>query len=974
MIKRFGIGLVVSLLFVMIGLVVLGVVFMHRSVPNLSGSAQVKGISDAVQIERDPFGVPHIFARTDADAYFGLGYAEAQDRLFQMEMERRIGEGRLCELVGKKALVLDVFSHTIGFRRLGHQLWLKASPETQRNVTAYVHGINAYIVEHHTQPGFEFDALQFTPEPWDPEESLMIGRLMSWELNFAYWTDAAFSDIALGLDSAHLSSLYPHYPEYGSTALEGATPQVIAARWTGAEPVVIHAVPSASPKKDTTKSLPKKTTSHPATLTPHAAPKPAQNGQPSLQPAPKKKKIVRPPPPPHILIPPVPSGELQSGDLHDFYANLRQVNALLREYLGPLTASGGSNSFALGPSRTKTGGAILENDTHLRLGTPARWYLAHIQSSEGLNVAGFGIPGLPLFIAGRNEKMSWGITSGMADESDFFIETPDSTGKYYQSPTGMRPFVEIVDSVRIRDSIHSNPSLVIGVYIRQTIHGPVISDHPFLITQAYVGNPHAVTVPRDTTLFKQKKLVAMMWNGEYVEGDEVGSFFALHRSNNVAEARGFLRSFATPILNICLADNSGAIVYEFIGRVPRRSGSEDRLMLARDGADPAQAWQGFVNAADIAAITNPPRGYVVSANDPPTRNRPIPISDDWETSSRADRIAQLIEQTGRIDGTTATQISMDVTSPFDRDIILPLILSLYPDPDPVSFKADSTWQFKFDSLRHLWRWDSLKYHTSLPDSAVKSFIRLDSASIRHASHQGLTPHYSDPTLARALDYLRNWDGAMRADETAPTIYAVFLQTLLKNTFRDELGQDRFSELSYLSNIVLNSLERLLNDPQNIWWDDVNTPNVHEDRDSIFKITFNETLHILKTTFGSDLKLWQWGRLHTLTYHHQFESAGKSMAKIVNIEVGAVPGDLTTVSQASYDMWNPYEMRVGPSMRFLADMKTQTLMAVLPTGNSEVIFGPHYRDMVDLFKSGGYDSIPLDRHDPNWTRFELLPEH
>ncbi len=987
MLKRFGVGFFVSLLFVVIGLVVLGVIFKSRTVPVLSGSAEVRGISDAVQIERDTYGVPNIYAKTDADAYYGLGYAEAQDRLFQMEMERRVGEGRLCELVGKKALVLDIWAHTIGFRRIAHQLWLRASPQTQRFVTSYVHGINAYIAEHKARLGFEFDALQFTPEPWDPEESMMIGRLMSWELNFAYWTDAAFSDIALSLDSAHLLALYPHYPETGSTALEGASPQVIAARWTGAEPVIVR----NTTKKDTAKTQIKTkqnavpTAHNNFAAAPHITPKPkpkvkpkpkakpGQTSSPAQSTTPKPKpKPAKPLPARHVPVPGVPSGALEKSGLGDFYADLRQVNSLLREYLGPLTAGGGSNSFVLGPSRTTTGGAILENDTHLRLGSPARWYLAHLQSAEGLNVAGFGIPGLPIIIAGRNEKVSWGITSGMADEADFFTETTDSTGKYYQSPSGMQPFVEITDSVRIRDSIKTNPSLTLGVYIRQTVHGPVISDHPFLMTQAYVGNPRSVTIPKDTSLFNPKRIISMTWNGEFVDGDEVGAFFALHRSQNVTEAKSVLRTFATPILNMCLADNTGAIAYEYIGRIPKRSGSEDRLMLPRDGADPAQQWQGFMNAADIAAVTNPPRGYVVSANDPPTRNRQLPISDVWETSARADRIAQLIEQTGRIDTGRATKILTDVTSPFDRDILLPLLLAQYPDPDPVSFQADSTWQYRFDSIKHLWKWDSLEHHTSLNDSVVRSMVIADSLSMHRTAHDSTAPHYSDPILAHALNYLRNWDGAMRASETAPTIYAVFLQTLMKNTFRDELGPDRYSEFSYLSSIILNSLERLLSDPQNIWWDDVNTPNIVEDRDSIIKLSFSETLHILKMTFGNDMKLWQWGRLHTLTYHHQFEAAGSAMAKLVNIETGPASGGLTTVSQAAYNMWNPYEMRVGPSMRMLADMKTETLLASLPTGNSEAVFGTHYRDMVQLFKAGGFDPVSLDKRDPNWIRFELLP--
>ena len=982
MFKRFGVGFFIVILLIGVGLLILGDMFLRRSVPALTGSATVFGIHNAVHIDRDSFGVPSIYARTDEEAYFGLGYAEAQDRLFQMEMERRIGEGRLSEIIGKPGLTLDKWAHTIGFTRIAHLLWQKSSPQTKAFLTSYIGGINAYIADHHSRPGYEFDALHFTPEKWKPEECLTIGRLMSWEMNFGYWTDAAYGDIALAVDSSHLRALMPEYPADGPTVVEGSTPEVLAARWTG----IGKRLPG--PNITPSQIKPGGDTSN-ARFKPNVIGKPVVSGQtapknsvkpPAKPAAPSHKSPLNQGRPkinaPHV---PVRSGEMLGEpkgvgtDDVGFFLELAKVNKELQAALGPLMSGGGSNSFVLGPSRTTTGSAILENDTHLRLSTPARWYLAHLHSEEGLNVAGFGVPGLPLIIAGRNEQVSWGITSGMADESDFFIETLDSTGKSTLTSSGFKSIVEFVDTIRVKDSVSTNPMHSLPFLIRQSIHGPLILEHPFVVAHSYARNNRAGAVPQDTTFFRHRKPVALAWNGEYAFGDELGAFFSLHRAENITEARSQLKLFATPVLNLCLADRSGEIAYEFIGRLPRKNGTETRGFLPRDGSISVDQWLGFISAGEIAKLSNPTRGYIVSANNPPIRQRTVPVSAAWEPGARADRIAQLIEESKKLDAAAMGKISRDITSPFDRDLVMPYLLALYPDPNPYSTAPDSTWLFRLDSLHHVWRWDSILHHTSLPDSAARQMIHADSLMLRapYIGH-GMASQVQTPT-ATALEYLRNWDGGMRDNETAPTIYAVFLNTLLKNIFADELGSDRFAEFCYDGDLPLNSLTRLLREPENIWWDDVTTRGaVPETRDSIIKLSLEESLRILKTTFGSDMSRWQWARLHTLTYRHQFEAAGPSIARLVNIEIGAVPGGFTSVSQATYDIWNPYAMRVGPSMRMISDMRSNTLLAVLPTGNSEAIFGSHYRDMVQLFKNGGYDAIELQGRSAAASTFELLP--
>src|SRR5213593_3343569 len=115
----------------------------RRSLPMVDGTTAVPGISAPVDIIRDADAIPHIFAATKADALFGLGYAHAQDRLWQMEFQRRIGDGRLCEVFGAAALPQDRFLRTVGFARAARAAWEKTPDWAKQQVNAYVSGVNA---------------------------------------------------------------------------------------------------------------------------------------------------------------------------------------------------------------------------------------------------------------------------------------------------------------------------------------------------------------------------------------------------------------------------------------------------------------------------------------------------------------------------------------------------------------------------------------------------------------------------------------------------------------------------------------------------------------------------------------------------------------------------------------------------------------------------------------------------------------
>src|SRR5207248_5117032 len=123
--------------------------FLRRSLPALDGETNVAGLSAVVEIVRDRDAIPHIFASAKSDALFGLGYAHAQDRLWQMEFQRRIGFGRLSEIFGPVTIPQDRFLRTVGFGRAARAAWENTPEWAKQQVNAYISGVNAFLATHH---------------------------------------------------------------------------------------------------------------------------------------------------------------------------------------------------------------------------------------------------------------------------------------------------------------------------------------------------------------------------------------------------------------------------------------------------------------------------------------------------------------------------------------------------------------------------------------------------------------------------------------------------------------------------------------------------------------------------------------------------------------------------------------------------------------------------------------------------------
>jgi penicillin amidase len=179
---------------------------------------RLAGLSAAVSITRDQWGIPHIRAASDSEVFFALGYAHAQDRLWQMETYRRAAQGRLAEWVGSSALEQDKLARTWGFYRTGAAQWSVLSEFTQQALKAYSAGVNGYIREGRLP--IEYSLLGVSPEAWTPEDSLGIGKALAYDLGQIWQdeVDQAFLLSRVGLEG--LNDLRGQYPEGWPTIIQ----------------------------------------------------------------------------------------------------------------------------------------------------------------------------------------------------------------------------------------------------------------------------------------------------------------------------------------------------------------------------------------------------------------------------------------------------------------------------------------------------------------------------------------------------------------------------------------------------------------------------------------------------------------------------------------------------------------------------------------------------------------------------------
>jgi penicillin G amidase len=552
--------------------------YLCSALPQTNGRIVLSGPNAEIRIDRDADGVPRVIAQDDEDLAFGLGFVHAQDRLFQMELQRRYGAGRLAEIFGPQAVTVDRQMRVLGLYRSAEAEIPFLSPGMNLALKAYAAGVNAFLNSRRGALPPEFLWLGFTPEPWRPADSLVWGKLMAVQLGGNYRGELLRARMARTIPATDLAFLYPEYPQNGPTTL--------------AEMLPIY------------------------------------------------RRLA----------------------LDRLYEGLPAV-------VGPNYAS---NNWVVDGNHSASGKPLLANDPHLAFGAPGFWYLARLKTPQH-EIAGGTVAGVPLVVVGHNERIAWGFTTMTADVEDIFVEKIDPTDpERYLTPQGNEPFKSH------RETIVVHGATPVEITIRETRHGPVLSD----ALGPGVAEPGFVLALAATFTISEDRTAEALWD--------------VNRAADWASFRAALQKFVGPMQNVVYADVDGTIGFIAPGLVPIRRNGDGWLPVP--GWTGEYDWVGFIPLTALPSAINPPSGHFFSANNKIVpANYPYFLSRDWDLPNRAERIEALLVKTPVQSAATSAAIQADTFSLIAQHLV-PLMTRIADGNEDIRPAIDRLrrWDFRMD--------------------------------------------------------------------------------------------------------------------------------------------------------------------------------------------------------------------------------------------------------------------------------------
>jgi len=398
------------------------------------------------------------------------------------------------------------------------------------------------------------------------------------------------------------------------------------------------------------------------------------------------------------------------------------------------------------------------------------------------------------------------------------------------------------------------------------------------------------------------RIISMRWVGHEMS-DEVTAIYQLNKAANWREFNQAVNQFHVPGQNIVYADIEGNIGLRVAAKIPIRGrGVGD---VVQPGTVDDYEWTRFLTPQAIPSLYNPSQGYIATANNKIIDEQEFEphISNLYEPPSRIERILELLESKPQHSVQDFQQYQMDCLSPHAREVT-PYFIQAFRD-------------------------------TEIQDEYVRA----------------------------ALTWLNKWDSRMDVESIPATIFNVAFVNLVRNTYRDEMGDLLFTHYLDLPNASIRNLSWLLDRPVNPWWDDVTT-NGYENRDIILRRSLLDAIDWLAEQYGRSMINWQWGRLHTVTFPHPLGANMGWMDNLYGFNLGPFEksGSGTTLNNGEYYFNEPYKNVLGPSMRQITDLADpDNALSVLYSGQSGHPLNPHYRDQVNLWLQGKYHSIPLSEH-------------
>ncbi|MEU6538189.1 penicillin acylase family protein [Streptomyces sp. NPDC047000] len=604
----------------------------RASFPQTTGSITLDGLSGPVEVKRDGYGIPQIYASSDEDLFMAQGYVQAQDRFYEMDVRRHMTSGRLSEMFGKGQVKNDEFLRTLGWDRVAKKEYdTKLSSATKKYLQAYAAGVNAYLKGKDGKDiSLEYAALGFTndytPAQWTPVDSVSWLKAMAWDLrgNMQDEVDRALMTSRLG--PKQIADLYPQYPYSRNKAIvqEGQYDELTK---------------TFAQEGSTTSS---QTTTGTAGTTGTTGTTGATTS--------------------------TTTGSGLTSQLEGLYTVLDGLPTAV----GVNGQGIGSNSWVVAGKYTITGKPLLANDPHLSASLPSVWYqmglhCRTVSSKCQYDVTGYTFAGMPGVIIGHNADIAWGMTNSGVDVTDLYLEKLSGDG--YLSDGKVVPFKSREETIKVAGGTSKK------IVVRETGNGPLLSDRDDDLVK--VGKK--ATVDTAAPDRGDGYGIALRWTA-LDAGTTMDAIFSMDKAANWTDFRAAAALFDVPSQNLIYADTQNNIGYTLPGKIPTRAQGDDGSIPA-PGWDSKYDWTGYIQQDELPYEYNPKRGYIVTANQAVVDKDKYPytLTTDWGYGTRSQRITDLIESKikggGKISTDDMRQMQLDNSSEIAK-LLVPKLLKV----------------------------------------------------------------------------------------------------------------------------------------------------------------------------------------------------------------------------------------------------------------------------------------------------------
>ena len=616
----------------------------NLSKPSNNGIVNISNVLDSVTVLKDQWGIPHIEAKNQHDAIFTYGYTIAKDRLFQMDLQRRLARGELSEILGKDLVKIDKMLRTYMIVHHAEKYIADSSnisPEALKYVDAFIEGIN-YLIK--TSPkSIEHQLIGAEVRPFDRVDVASMTIYMAFSFMDGMRRDMIYSMIKQKISAKNLAIIFPDYADQNYFTIQEANSDAIKKR-----------------NYDTSTGF---------------------------------------------------DDDSSYNKLISFFDWSESINI----YNPPFH---GSNSWILSAERSQSGSPILANDPHIGLSKPDVWYEAHI-SYPGFNTYGYYIPTIPFPLIGHDDFKAWGLTMTENDEVDLYAESFNPQNKnevlYDNKWTKSKTIKEII---KVKDDLE------ISFNIRETTHGPIVSDY----LEGYKGKP-----------------LAFSWAFYNLDNPIFDLLYELNYAKNITQFESSLSKLVSPGLNFSYADTLDNIAWWVAGRFPVRD-SNIYAKAILDGNNPNHEIQSYVPFENNPHLINPENGVIVTANNLPSVKKvgAIPRLDGYYRSAdRAQRIHNLLSN--------QNQWTVDELKTIQTDVFLNSGFEIKNEICATMNKFENSLSsFEKSILNSLNQWDG-NMKTSSVGATIFQF------SMYHIMKQALQPTLGKEYFRLYLNNPDHWD-------------------------------------------------------------------------------------------------------------------------------------------------------------------------------------------------------------------------